>query len=204
MYAVEHDWCAVVRKLLDIAFESQDIDAASAELSVVLQEEVSLLHRAVRKKCRPMVELLLAYVPSILVGTKDADMASFKQKLEFKVKWSAIFKPDMWGPAGMTPLHVAASIQDAEEVVDALTSDPCQVSDTVSEKRSDFGPGSVITAYCSRQLNDSNLDAILSTVDGYSFWACDFSLGSHMKLRFVHVKWFLYFLLKYKIIEYYN
>lgn len=176
MYAVEHDWCAVVRKLLDIAFESQDIDAASAELSVVLQEEVSLLHRAVRKKCRPMVELLLAYVPSILEGIKDADLASFKQKLDFKVKWSTFFKPDMWGPAGMTPLHVAASIQDAEEVVDALTSDPCQVSDTVIEKWSDFAPGSVINAYCSRQLNDSNLDVILLTVDGYAFWACDYSI----------------------------
>jgi hypothetical protein len=33
----------------------------------------------------------------------------------------------MAGPAGLTPLHIAASMKDAEDVVDALTSDPCQV-----------------------------------------------------------------------------
>jgi hypothetical protein len=38
-----------------------------------------------------------------------------------------LIRPDMAGPAGLTPLHIAASMQGAEDVVDALTSDPCQV-----------------------------------------------------------------------------
>lgn len=128
VYSVERNWCAVVTKLLDIAFGNEDFDAAFIEFSAALQEEVSLLHRAVRKKCRPMVELLLSYVPSFLSGINDTNSRSFKQKLEFKVKWGSIFKPDMRGPAGLTPLHIAATIKDAEHIVDALTSDPCQVS----------------------------------------------------------------------------
>jgi len=52
---------------------------------------------------------------------------SFKRKLDFRVRWGAIFKPDMRGAVGLSPLHIAASLQDGEEVVDALTSGPCQM-----------------------------------------------------------------------------
>lgn len=135
LYSVERNWCAVVRKVLDIAFENDDWEAAFMELSDMSQEAASLLHRAVRNKNRTMVELLLDFSPSFLSGIDDPDLESFKRKLEFKLRWSLIFKPDMRGPAGLTPLHVAASMQDAEEVVDALTSGPCQVSDPQSAGR---------------------------------------------------------------------
>lgn len=128
VYSVERNWCAVVEKVLDTAFENDDWEATFLELSDMPQEEVSLLHRAVRNKNRPMVELLLGFAPSFLAGINDPNVESFKQKLEFRLKWSLIFKPDMGGPAGLTPLHVAASMHDAEDIVDALTSDPCQVS----------------------------------------------------------------------------
>lgn len=128
----------MVRKVFDICFEKQDCESAFLELADVLQEEVSLLHRAVQKRCRQMAELLLAYVPPFLAGANDTEIMSFQGKLEFKAKWGNIFKPDMAGPAGLTPLHVAASLQDAEEVVDALTSDPCQVHSNFRETKDTF------------------------------------------------------------------
>jgi ankyrin repeat protein len=128
VYSVERSWCAVVRKVLDIAFENDDWEATFTELSEMSQEEASLLHRAVRNKNRAMVELLLDFSPSFLGGINDPDLESFKRKLEFKLRWGSIFKADMRGPAGLTPLHIAASMKDAEEVVDALTSGPFQVS----------------------------------------------------------------------------
>lgn len=129
IYSVERNWCAVVQRVLDIAFEDDDWEQIFSALSDMFQEEASLLHRAVRNKNRPMVELLLEYAPSFLAGINDPDVESFKRKLDFKLKWGSIFKPDIRGPGGLSPLHIAASLQDGEEVVDALTSGPCQVSD---------------------------------------------------------------------------
>jgi hypothetical protein len=37
------------------------------------------------------------------------------------------FEPNFPGPGGLTPLHLAASIENAEDIVDALTDDPQQV-----------------------------------------------------------------------------
>ncbi len=125
---MERNWCAVVQKLLDILFEVNNLEAAFTKLSDVLREEVSLLHRAVQRKCRPMVELLLGYVPSSLAHANESEFSLFQRKLQFKSHWASIFRPDVNGPAGLTPLHIAANMQDSEEVVDALTSDPCQVS----------------------------------------------------------------------------
>ncbi|CAM6020726.1 unnamed protein product [Sphagnum balticum] len=126
VFSVERNWCAVVQKLLDILFEVNNLEAAFTKLSDVLHEEVSLLHRAVQRKCRPMVELLLGYVPSSLARANESEFSLFQRKLQFKSHWASIFRPDVNGPAGLTPLHIAANMQDSEEVVDALTSDPCQ------------------------------------------------------------------------------
>jgi hypothetical protein len=38
-----------------------------------------------------------------------------------------LFTPDVTGSSNITPLHIAASITDAAEVLDALTDDPQQV-----------------------------------------------------------------------------
>lgn len=118
--------------MLDIGFEEDEWEVVFSELSEMSEEGASLLHRAVRMKSRAMVELLLGYAPSFLGGINDPDMERFKRKLDFKVRWGAIFKPDMHGPGGLSPLHVAASLQDGEEVVDALTSGPFGVSDRES------------------------------------------------------------------------
>ncbi|KAG0613480.1 hypothetical protein M758_6G106000 [Ceratodon purpureus] len=127
VYSVERNWCAVVQKVLDIAFENDEWEVVFTELGEMSDEEASLLHRAVRNRNRRMVELLLGFAPSFLGGIGDPDVESFKRKLDFRVRWGSIFKADMRGPGGLSPLHIAASLQDAEEVVDALTSGPCQM-----------------------------------------------------------------------------
>jgi ankyrin repeat protein len=130
IFSVERNWCTVVRKLLDVACGHRNIESGVSRLSQVLKDDVSLLHRAVRNKDRCMVELLLAYVPPFVSSENYANsdgVDQFSKVMQFKLQWGNLFRPDMSGPAGLTPLHVAASLQDAEAVVDALTSDPFQV-----------------------------------------------------------------------------
>lgn len=130
IFSVERSWCAVVRKLLDVTLEGQNIDTSIARLSKILRNDVSLLHRAVRRKSRNMVELLLAYVPSS-ISTETIKNAGDTEKsgnsMQFNSQWSTLFRPDISGPAGLTPLHVAASMEDGEDIVDALTNDLFQV-----------------------------------------------------------------------------
>ncbi|XP_057468455.1 LOW QUALITY PROTEIN: squamosa promoter-binding-like protein 1 [Actinidia eriantha] len=102
-FSVEHNWCAVVKKLLGILFNGS-VDSGehpSVELALL---EMCLLHRAVRRNCRSMVEFLLRYIP---------DGAS-----------NFLFNSDAIGAGGLTPLHIAASRDASESVLDALTNDP--------------------------------------------------------------------------------
>lgn len=120
----------MVRKLFDITLANQNIGTGITRLSQIVQDDVSLLHRAVRRKNRGMVELLLAYVPSSIAGekiTNAVDTENLVNLMQFKLLWSNLFRPDITGPAGLTPLHIAASMQDGEDIVDALTSDVLQV-----------------------------------------------------------------------------
>lgn len=143
IFSVERSWCAVVRKLLDVTLEGQNIDTSIARLSKILRNDVSLLHRAVRRKSRNMVELLLAYVPSS-ISTETIKNAGDTEKsgnsMQFNSQWSTLFRPDISGPAGLTPLHVAASMEDGEDIVDALTNDLFQVGlHAWMNKRDDSG-----------------------------------------------------------------
>lgn len=103
-YAISRDWCALVKQLLDLLFFFGIKD--NAEVQHVLSE-VNLVHQAVKRKCKPMVDLLLHYIP---IGDGPSR--------------HNIFTPVAEGPGGFTPLHVAASLLDAEEIIDALTEDP--------------------------------------------------------------------------------
>lgn len=58
-----------------------------------------------------MVDLLIHY--SVI----DPDDASEKY----------IFTPNLAGPGGLTPLHLAASATSSEDLIDALISDPQEV-----------------------------------------------------------------------------
>ncbi|KAJ8767274.1 hypothetical protein K2173_017318 [Erythroxylum novogranatense] len=114
-FSIDHDWCAVVKKLLVILFDGI-VDAGehfSVELALL---DMGLLHRAVRRNCRPMVDLLLQYIPE-----RTGHSQNQQDDVDHR---NVIFKPDAVGPAGLTPLHVAASMFGSENVLDALTDDP--------------------------------------------------------------------------------
>ncbi|ESW10549.1 hypothetical protein PHAVU_009G219200 [Phaseolus vulgaris] len=117
-FSMDHDWCAVMKKLLNIIFEDTvDIgEHTSVELALL---EMDLLHKAVKRNCRPMVELLLKFVP-----VNASDGGNSKEQQVSKSPNRFIFRPDSVGPAGLTPLHVAASIHGSDNVLDALTDDP--------------------------------------------------------------------------------
>lgn len=110
-FAVDREWSAVVKKLLDLLFQGI-VDLGNISPSSVLSSS-DLLHSAVRKKCKSIVEVLLRYAPtSALKGTSDGNY---------------LFRPDMPGPLNITPLHIAASSSGAENILDSLTNDPGQV-----------------------------------------------------------------------------
>ncbi|KAK3025322.1 hypothetical protein RJ639_043831 [Escallonia herrerae] len=119
-FSVDHDWCAVVGKLLSILF-SGTVDAGEHPSVEAALLEIGLLHRAVRRNCRPMVEVLLNYCPDTVL-----DKSGTQQKQQSKSGYS-FFRPDATGPGGLTPLHIAASRDGSENVLDALTDDPQSV-----------------------------------------------------------------------------
>ncbi|KAJ8466182.1 hypothetical protein OPV22_028734 [Ensete ventricosum] len=106
-FAMSREWSAVVKKLLDILFSGTVNADRQSPTELALSE--NLLHSAVQMNSRPMVELLLRYVP--VKASKETDLDHF------------LFRPDMLGPLGITPLHIAASSNGAESIVDALTDD---------------------------------------------------------------------------------
>ncbi|KAL8216285.1 hypothetical protein R6Q57_023122 [Mikania cordata] len=102
-FSIDHEWCAVVKKLLAIIFGGMvdTADHGSVEAALV---EVGLLHRAVRRNSNTMVKLLLNYGEQNGTGP-------------------ALFRPDAAGPGGLTPLHIASGKDGSESVLDALTND---------------------------------------------------------------------------------
>ncbi|XP_057963989.1 squamosa promoter-binding-like protein 1 [Malania oleifera] len=122
-FSMEHDWCAVVKKLLDILLDGTVGLGEHTSLKLALSE-LGLLHKAVRRNCRHLVELLLKYAPEKVAV-----------ELEFELKPSVdeghgdrfLFRPNVVGPAGLTPLHIAAGRDGSEGVLDALTDDPGMV-----------------------------------------------------------------------------
>ncbi|GFP83086.1 squamosa promoter-binding-like protein 12 [Phtheirospermum japonicum] len=111
-FSIDHDWCAVVKKLLNILFDD-DIATVNSKLVDVIG--LLLLHRAVKRNCSSMVEFLLTYQhhhPGKVVVDGDHYY---------------LFRPDAVGPGGLTPLHVAACLDSCDDVVDALTQDPGSV-----------------------------------------------------------------------------
>ncbi|KAL2464455.1 Squamosa promoter-binding-like protein 1 [Forsythia ovata] len=115
-FSIDHDWCAVVRKLLGILFGG-NVDAGQHASVVLALMDIGLLHRAVRRNCRAMVELLLRYHQDEFPNRSGSEHKEHDEGCN-------IFKPDAVGPGGLTPLHIAASLDSCENVLDALTEDP--------------------------------------------------------------------------------
>ena len=114
-FAIDQEWCAVVKKLLNTMFRG-DIDLdVSSPIEFVLGE--NLLVTAVNKRSKPLVQFLLRYrTRNYAPDNRAIDPVQF------------LFTPDMTGPSNITPLHIAATISDATSVLDALTDDPQQVA----------------------------------------------------------------------------
>ncbi|MCD7450350.1 hypothetical protein HAX54_005552 [Datura stramonium] len=117
-FSIDHDWCAVVKKLLDVFFNGIIDVGQQSSLDIPLRE-VGILHRAVRRKCRSMVDVLLKY------RHHEAFDKSGLQKQQDDHGY--LFRPDAVGPGGLTPLHVVASLAGFENILDALIDDPGEV-----------------------------------------------------------------------------
>ncbi|PKA48164.1 Squamosa promoter-binding-like protein 12 [Apostasia shenzhenica] len=106
-FGIDSNWCAVVKKLLDILFEGNIELGGRSPFEVALSE--NLLHRAVQKNSKSTVKLLLRYKSE---NDSDRNIENF------------IFRPDMPGPSTITPLHVVANCGCADSMLDILTDDP--------------------------------------------------------------------------------
>ncbi|KAJ1425611.1 Ankyrin repeat [Sesbania bispinosa] len=119
-FSMDRDWCAVVKKLLNLLLDGTVNTGDHPSLDLALSE-MSLLHRAVRRNSKQLVELLLTYVPDNISDKDRAEKALVNGENQ-----SFLFRPDAVGPAGLTPLHIAAGKDGSEDVLDALTNDPCK------------------------------------------------------------------------------
>lgn len=121
-FSADHGWSAVVKKLLDLLLDG-NIGLREQPLLRSAMFEMSLLHRAVRRNSGRLVELLLRYVPEKTINELSIEYTSLVGS-----QGSSLFRPDAVGPAGLTPLHVAAGTDGSEDVLNALTNDPGQVA----------------------------------------------------------------------------
>ncbi|KAA0064679.1 squamosa promoter-binding-like protein 14 [Cucumis melo var. makuwa] len=110
-FSAERDFCALVKTLLDILAKKCLITDGLSMKSLEMISEIQLLNRSVKRRCRRMVDLLVHYHVS---GFGDAEK-------------KYLFPPNFIGPGGITPLHLAASMADADDLVDALTNDPLEI-----------------------------------------------------------------------------
>ncbi|CAM0881042.1 unnamed protein product [Alopecurus aequalis] len=113
-FAIEQEWCSVVKKLLDTLFQGNiDLDVPSPAEFV---RGEGLVFTAVDKRSKPLVDFLLRYTTNSAPVNSGA-MAPVR----------LLFTPDVTGPSNITPLHIAATITDAAAILDALTDDPQQI-----------------------------------------------------------------------------
>ncbi|KAJ1283431.1 hypothetical protein BS78_03G128100 [Paspalum vaginatum] len=114
-FAIDQEWCAVVKKLLNTIFWGDiDLDVPSI---VEFARGEDLLLTAVQKRSKPLVEFLLRYT---MTNYTSVDSGAI-DPVQF------LFTPAMTGPSNITPLHIAATTSDAAGVLDALTNDPQQL-----------------------------------------------------------------------------
>ncbi|KAL9259919.1 Squamosa promoter-binding-like protein [Drosera capensis] len=125
-FSIEHDWCAVVKKLLDIVFCGTVASDTGTSVEKPLLE-IGLLPRAVQRNSRPMVESLLRYIPETVAQKVDCNQAESNQEKQQSSTSGFLFRPDDVGPGGLTPLHIAASSEGCEKVLEALIEDPGKI-----------------------------------------------------------------------------
>uniref|UniRef100_A0A7N0RAS4 Uncharacterized protein n=1 Tax=Kalanchoe fedtschenkoi TaxID=63787 RepID=A0A7N0RAS4_KALFE len=111
-FSVENDFSVLVKKLLDILVEEKmSSEGIPAEVSEMVSA-IQLLHRAVKKRCRKMIDMLINYY----IVSSDPNPSKIY-----------VFPPNIAGPGGVTPLHIAACTSESEDLIDALTNDPLEL-----------------------------------------------------------------------------
>uniref|UniRef100_A0A830CKD0 Squamosa promoter-binding-like protein 14 n=1 Tax=Phtheirospermum japonicum TaxID=374723 RepID=A0A830CKD0_9LAMI len=102
IFSIEHDFCALVKTLLDILVELNVGREGLVKESLEMLSEIQLLNRAVKRRCRGMIDLLVTYS---VIDFNDSNSENF------------IFVPDMAGPGGVKPLHLAACTSASDDMV---------------------------------------------------------------------------------------
>lgn len=110
-FSVERNCCMIVKTLLDMLVDKHLEGERLSTGSMEMLKTIQLLNRAVKRKYISMVDLLVHY--------------SIPSKNDTSKKY--VFPPNLEGPGGITPLHLAASTLDSEGVIDSLTNDPQEV-----------------------------------------------------------------------------
>ncbi|XP_062191604.1 squamosa promoter-binding-like protein 15 isoform X2 [Phragmites australis] len=110
LFSSERDWCSLTRTLLDILAKRSLVSKELSQETLEMLSEIHLLNRAVKRKSSRMVHLLIQFV---VICPDNSNLYPFL--------------PNVPGPGGLTPLHLAASIENAEDIIDALTDDPQQI-----------------------------------------------------------------------------
>ncbi|KAI4336667.1 hypothetical protein L6164_015165 [Bauhinia variegata] len=111
LFAVERNCCTLVKTLLDMMVEKHLEGDWLSKGSVEMLNAAQLLNQAVKRRYTDMIDLLIQYsIPSM----KDTSR-------------KYVFPPNLEGPGGITPLHLAACTSGSEGVIDALTNDPLEI-----------------------------------------------------------------------------
>ncbi|CAA7040046.1 unnamed protein product [Microthlaspi erraticum] len=108
--SVERDYCALIRTLLNMLVERNLVNGELNREASDMLAETRLLNRAVKRKNTKMVELLIHYSITTLGASKKF-----------------VFLPNITGPGGITPLHLAACTSGSVDMVDLLTNDPQEI-----------------------------------------------------------------------------
>ncbi|CAJ1932878.1 unnamed protein product [Sphenostylis stenocarpa] len=137
-FAVERNCCMLVKTLLDVLVNKHLQGEWLSTGSVDMLNAIQLLNRAVKRKYVDMVDLLIHY--------------SLPNKNSTSKKY--VFPPNLEGPAGITPLHLAACTSGSESVVDSLTSDPQEIGLKCWESLMDAN-GQTPHAYAMMRNNNS-------------------------------------------------
>ncbi|KAF5739268.1 Squamosa promoter binding protein-like 14 [Tripterygium wilfordii] len=111
IFSVERDYCALVKILLDMLVDTNLDRNGLSEGTLEMLSESQLLNRVVKRRCRKMADLLIHYS---IIGNEDA-MKKY------------IFPPNLEGPGGITPLHLAACTSGSDDMIDSLTNDPQEI-----------------------------------------------------------------------------
>lgn len=110
-FAVDKNCSALTKKLLDMLIERNSEGNEISGEAMEMFCEIQLLHRAVKRRCRKMVNLLINYS---VIGSDG-------------VSKKYIFPPNHVGPGCLTPLHLAACMSASDDLIDALTNDPQEI-----------------------------------------------------------------------------